>query len=96
MDYEWDEKKREDNRRYHGLDFFDAFAFDWSQALIKPDDRRDYKEQRYVAMAPIEDRLYVMVYTERQEKTRIISFRKANRREVRFYVKNQDQDADEG
>ncbi|WP_371454835.1 BrnT family toxin [Brevundimonas sp. LM2] len=49
------------------------------------DDRRDYNEVRWYGYLPIAGRLHVVVYTERDEATRIISLRRANPREVRKY-----------
>lgn len=93
--YEWDERKAAVNLETHGVSFLSANDFDWQRALIIPDNRRDYGEKRFVAMAPVKDRLHVMVYTNRNGLIRLISFRKANRREVEIYVQNQDQTADE-
>jgi uncharacterized DUF497 family protein len=47
------------------------------------DTRRDYGERRMIAFGMIGDRLRVCVYTQRGEVYRIISLRKANRKEVR-------------
>ena len=97
MKYEWDDRKREINERQHGVAFAQAEDFDWSLALIEPDRRRDYGEDRFIAVGPVEDRLHVMIFTMRGPSTvRIISFRKANRREIGHYDKTQDQNADEG
>lgn len=52
---------------------------------MSPDDRRAYGELRQVALAPMEDRLWVVVFTDRPEGRRVISLRKANLREYRRY-----------
>jgi uncharacterized DUF497 family protein len=39
-----------------------AEGFDWEHAFVRIDDRKRYPETRFVAMAPIEDRLYTMVF----------------------------------
>ena len=49
------------------------------------DDRREYGELRQVALAPMHDRLWVVVFTDRPEGRRVISLRKANLREYRRY-----------
>jgi len=85
VQYEWDERKRSENVRKHGVDFEEALRFKWDAALIEIDNRRDYGEPRMSAIAPIEDRLYMM--THRGGFIRIISLRKANLREWRKYVK---------
>ncbi|HIO03764.1 BrnT family toxin [Marinobacter sp. LM1] len=48
----------------------------------------DYGERRMIGYGPIGDRVYCVVYTERKGIRRIISLRKANRREVRLYADN--------
>ena len=53
--------------------------------LTVPDTRRRYGEERYVATAPLEGRLHVAAFTVRADKLRIISLRKANRREITRY-----------
>jgi hypothetical protein len=88
MNYEWDEQKRTLNLAKHGVDFVNAAQFNWELSLIELDSRYDYSEQRFNALAPIDDRLYVMTFTRRDENIRIISFRKANKREVTYYVSN--------
>ena len=81
--YEWDENKRKENLIKHGVDFSAVYDFDWYTASVTLDHRND--ELRFVAYGFISERLHVIVYTERGSSTRIISLRKANRREVRRY-----------
>jgi uncharacterized DUF497 family protein len=47
------------------------------------DDRSDYDEVREVAFGPINDRLFVSVYADRDAEQRVISLGKANKREVK-------------
>jgi uncharacterized DUF497 family protein len=49
----------------------------------------NYGELRYIGIAPLENRLYVVVYTERGNVTRVISLRKANQREFDDYEQHQ-------
>ena len=49
-------------------------------------------KERYQVIGAIESRLYVVVYTPRQETVRIISARKANQREVRYYENGTNED----
>jgi uncharacterized protein len=79
--YEWDERKRIENLEKHGIDFVTARSFDWTTAAILEDRRRDYGEPRFLAYGLVDGRVHVMVYTRRKDTRRIISFRKANRRE---------------
>lgn len=64
-----------------------AEQLDWATALIWEDGRKDYGEQRYCVLGFIEDRLHSVVFTPRDGKPRIISLRKANKREVKRYEK---------
>ncbi len=56
--------------------------FDWSDAVINEDVRKDYGERRYRALGYIGDRLHAVVFTPRAGKVHVISLRKANKREV--------------
>ena len=85
MQYEWDEDKREANLTKHSVDFMAAEDFEWDAAIETMDDRFDYGEERWAAMGFIGNRLHVLVYTRRSEGIRIISMRKANKREREFY-----------
>lgn len=87
MRYEWDESKRRSNLEKHGEDFADVARLDWSRAYVEPDTRRNYGEPRYVAFVPRDDddRLMCLVFTPRDRRMRIISYRKANSRERRSY-----------
>lgn len=85
MEYEWDEGKAATNIGKHGVSFQAAVSFDWSTALVKEDDRKPYGEKRYKAAGYIENRLHIMVFTVRKTTVRLISLRRANRREVAYY-----------
>ena len=87
---EWDEGKRLSNIEKHGVDFVALEDFDWSMALLMADDRKDYGERRFIAMLFLDERLHVVIYAERGQVRRIISARKANVREARFYEKEVD------
>ena len=84
MPYEWDEAKRRGNIAKHGIDFAAIDRFQWSAALIEPDDR--HSEPRFRALGYIERRLHTVVYTERGGNTRIISIRKSNLKEEDRYA----------
>ena len=87
MEFEWDEAKRQSNLAKHGLDFADVDEFDWSDPLTWRDDRRDYREERLVAVAAFRGILHSVSFTLRGRSVRIISFRRASRKEVRRYEK---------
>ena len=87
MDYIWDEEKRRKNFVKHGLDFADVVLMDWPTATILEDARADYGERRYWAFAMWNTRLHLVAFAVRGEKVRVISFRRASRKEVRRYGK---------
>ncbi len=82
MEIEFNNNKRKQNLKNHGIDFKDAQSFDWDNAIEYMDDRKNYGELRVIAVGDFLDRLTVMVYTVRNGKRRLISWRKANKREV--------------
>ena len=83
MDYEWDETKRTRNKALHGLDFTDVANLEWNAHLTY--DQLRGGELRHLSYIPLRDELYAVVWTQRGENVRIISFRKANNRERRIY-----------
>jgi uncharacterized DUF497 family protein len=83
--YEWDSGKAAANLAKHGVDFAAVAGFDWTTALVIEDDRMDYGEARYIAVGFIGTRLYVLCFTYRGQKIRVISLRKANARERKMY-----------
>jgi uncharacterized protein len=64
---------------------FASRAFEDENRLTVIDDRSDYDEVRYISLACIEKRVYVLVYTVRNSLIRLISARKANSKEVKRY-----------
>ncbi|WP_339780945.1 BrnT family toxin [uncultured Thalassospira sp.] len=87
VSFEWDNAKAASNDERHGVPFTAVSNFDFDTALVFKDDRREYGEERMIAVGFIKDRLHVMVYTLRATTTiRVISLRKANRREIEAYV----------
>lgn len=88
--FTWDEIKRQQNISKHHTDFESVWDMSWERALHTPDGRKEYGEIRFIAMAPLNDRLYVCVYTKRPEGIRIISLRKANKREEKHYAQAMD------
>lgn len=74
------------NQAKHGLSLSLASELDWAEALAWVDRRRDYGEQRMAALVPRCGRLYCVVFVDREDSRRIISLRRANRREVKRYA----------
>jgi len=88
MEFEWDETKRRRNLEKHGVYFAYALEFAWEDALVIVDDRFPYGEERRIALGSFRGRVHVVVHTVRGNVTRIISFRRANDREIRTYEEN--------
>ena len=72
----------------HGLSLALAAEVDWEHALVWVDKRRDYGEIRMIAIAPSTGILYYIAFVDRDQTRRIISLRKANRREVKHYAES--------
>ena len=87
MKITYDSAKNDSNFRKHGLPFSGASLLDWNTALSWVDQRKDYGEERRIALVLMNQRLYCVVYVESKVVMRIISLRKANIREVDRYEK---------
>ncbi len=84
--YEWDEAKREANLKKHGFDFDDAdLVYSNPNKLTFPERARGEARWRDVALVRLNGLVLALVYTVRGYNVRIISFRKASRKERRIY-----------
>ena len=92
MKIEFDQDKSDRNVTERGLSFAKAAELDWAGAHYGEDVRRPYPERRFLAYGMIDDRLHAVCFTVITGGIRVISFRKANSREVRRY----EQRADDG
>lgn len=92
MQITYDPAKNQRNIEERQLPFDHASKFDFESALIQVDARRDYSETRYIALGFLDGRLHVLCFTETHDGIRVISFRKANSREVSRYAKVQAND----
>jgi uncharacterized DUF497 family protein len=81
----YDQAKNERNILLRGLDFNLVKGFNWFLATIFEDTRKNYGENRFVAIGSIDGRIYVVIFTPRGNKIHVISLRKANKREVKKY-----------
>lgn len=86
MNITFDPAKDLSNQRKHGVSLAEAEEFEWDDALVREDMRREYGERRMIALGYIDVRLHCMVYADRNDKRRIISLRRANSREVNLYA----------
>lgn len=89
-EFEWDEEKAGRNLRKHGVAFADAQrVFDDAFAIHDFDLDAQYGEQRMIAIGMVNGVLLTVVYTERGERTRLISARKATKHEQLEYYRSQ-------
>ena len=85
VQFEWDADKAALNLKKHGVDFRDAVRVFYDVNRIEwYDSAHSDEEGRYNTIGMVREVLFV-VYTERRERTRIISARKATPRERRIY-----------
>lgn len=90
INFQWDENKRHLNLIKHGLDFEDAKEIFTDDAFFIEDNRKDYGEKRYILFGLLHKRVVIVVFTKCEKDTvRIISIRKANKREQKSYAKKQ-------
>lgn len=85
MIIEYDPAKSARNSLERGLSFARAHDMDWSTSTTEEDTRRKYPEHRFVTTGYLGDRLHVVCYTPIEGGIRVISFRKANKREQEVY-----------
>jgi uncharacterized DUF497 family protein len=83
----FDPRKSERNLRERGFGFEIVSRFDLSSAIYVIDTRKDYGEVRIRALGFIGDTLYALVFTMRGRVLRVISLRKASRKERIRYEK---------
>ena len=86
----FDQAKDATNLGKYGVSWALADQLDWNAAVVWEDRRRDYGETRFVALAPYARRVYCVAFTQRAGMRRIISLRKANRREIELYENEAD------
>jgi uncharacterized protein len=85
MRFTWSERKRAVNLKDHGLDFVDAPRVFEGATYTFEDDRFDYGEQRFETLGLLAGVPVSIVHTESEDEIRVISFRKATKREAGIY-----------
>jgi uncharacterized DUF497 family protein len=88
MQIEFDPAKDASNQAKHGVSLALAQVLEWDAALVWVDERYEYGELRMIALAPETNVLYYVAFIDRGEVRRIISLRRATRREVKHYVES--------
>jgi hypothetical protein len=85
MQFTWSERKRAINLKEHGLDFVDAARVLEGATYTFEDDRFAYGEQRFETPGLLAGVPVSIVHTETEDEIRVISFRKATKREASLY-----------
>lgn len=87
VEISFDPVKNEKNIAERGISFERVLEFDFETALFREDRRRDYGEVRMQALGFLGHRLHMLVFVEIESGIRVVSLRKANKREVKCYEK---------
>lgn len=84
--FEWDKKKAKSNKEKHDFSFPEATEiFKDDKKKTKQDTRHDYGEERFVTVGRVKKGVSTVVHTPRGNKTRLISARRANKKEKKWY-----------
>jgi len=88
MNYQWDPAKATANLKKHGVEFADAVGVFDDPGAITIEDPDSQGEQRFLSIGlDVLGRLIVVAYTYRGDDLRLISARKATRKEISVYEK---------
>jgi uncharacterized DUF497 family protein len=88
MRFSWSEAERQSNLSNHGLDFVDARRVFEGVTYTFGDDRFDYGERRFVTLGLLDGVVVSIVHTESPQLIRVISFRKATKREQAIFFES--------
>ena len=84
MEFEFDPRKSESNRRKHGIDFVQAQAL-WEDADLLEIPARTEDEPRYLIIGRAKGAHWSGIVAYREGRIRIISVRRSHRQEVKIY-----------
>jgi uncharacterized DUF497 family protein len=84
MEFEFDSKKSQSNKKKHGIDFSQAQAL-WDDSDLIEIPARTSDEPRFLVMGKISGEHWSAVITYRREKIRIISVRRSRKEEIDIY-----------
>ena len=87
MRFEWDEAKRRANLYRHGIDFNAIKKILVGPTISVVDDRFDYGEMRLQTFGLLNGKVVVIAHTESDDVMRVISIRKATKREEKTYFR---------
>ena len=89
MEFEFDENKNEINMQKHGIPLMRAiWAFDDPDKIDFVDDRKDYGEERRICIGYFDGSAISVCYTIRGNNIRLISVRRASKKERELYYDN--------
>ena len=84
MEFEWDEKKSQANKSKHGIDFNTATEL-WNDQNRIEIQTNFQAENRSALIGKIGDKLWMAIFTRRTDAIRIISVRRARKKETKLY-----------
>jgi uncharacterized DUF497 family protein len=84
MDFEYDPAKSASNKVKHGIDFDEASLI-WKDARVKSSLLDSRIETRYLLVGKLDEKLWSVIYTHRNERIRIISARPSRSGEIDGY-----------
>ena len=90
MEYEFDDAKSAANKAKHGLDFSEAQKL-WQDVDAVEIPAKSDVGQRKMLIARIDGKIWSAIFTERENKIRIISVRRARTNEEAIYEQTEDQ-----
>lgn len=89
MNYVWNPQKARINWQKHGVRFTDAVSALEDDFVLWREDQRDYYEPRFIAVGmDYLGRVLTVVFVYRENDIRIISARKATKKEISSYERN--------
>ncbi len=83
----FDEAKRQENIRKHGIDFSDCEPIFDAPMVTEEDAREAYGEQRLKSLGWLNGRVVALIWTDRETGSHLISCRYGDRRETQRYFK---------
>ena len=84
MEFEFDKRKSQINKKKHGIDFIEAQAL-WNDPVRIEIPAKTIDEKRFLIIAKISDKYWSTIITYRNEKVRIISVRRSRKEEIEIY-----------
>jgi uncharacterized DUF497 family protein len=84
MDFEFDLKKSDNNKKKHGIDFIEAQEL-WNDSDLLEIPAKITDEARFLVIGKIDDKHWSGIITYRNDNIRIISVRRARNEEIELY-----------